>query len=198
MTRKQKPTARPRSIRCANLLILITLSLLLAACQQQKVSFGDNSITLQPGGHTSEATIHANGALVIDTKAVDLTPSQQQLMQRYYQQVTAVHAGTKNIERAGKAMAKQGIGMAWESVKAAISGAEPNAQQQEAIGNKMQEQGESIGKQGKQLCQDFRDTLQLQSDIAAQIPSFAPYVNVDFAPHLHCGFGPEWKLSFSG
>ena len=164
----------------------LPLALLLAACGPQttvstdtgKIARDlDGSLTLQADGQPP-ARISATGDLTIDGKAVALTPAQRQLAVAYYGEL-------HGITLAGIEVGKQGAKLAGKAVGEAISGVlNGNTEDMDA---KIEAEAKKIEVEAKKICNHLGGLRTAQDALAAQVPQFRPYANIDQKDIDDCG-----------
>lgn len=164
----------------------LVLALSLAACKPQtsidngngKIArFGDGELTINADGYP-KAKIGANGDLVIDGKAVALTPDQRKLVSAYYGEL-------EGITQAGIAVGKQGAKMAGKAVGAAISGVISG--NTDDIDARMDAEAKKIEAEANKICTRLTGLRTAQDALAAQVPAFRPYANLDQQDIDDCG-----------
>ncbi len=164
----------------------LVLALSLAACKPEtsidngrgKIArFGDGELTINATGHP-KAKIGANGDLIIDGKAVALTPDQRKLVSAYYGEL-------EGITQAGIAVGKQGAKMAGKAVGAAISGVLSG--NTDDIDAKVEAEARKIEAEARQICTRLSGLRTAQDALAAEVPAFRPYANLEQADIDDCG-----------
>lgn len=164
----------------------LLLALSLAACKPQtsidngngKIArFGDGELTINADGYP-KAKVGANGDLIIDGKAVALTPEQRKLVSAYYGEL-------EGITQAGIAVGKQGAKMAGKAVGAAISGVISG--NTDDIDARMEAEAKKIEAEAKKICTRLNGLRTAQDALAAQVPAFRPYANLDQKEIDDCG-----------
>lgn len=149
-------------------------TLALAACSPginegigHHISFDSSGMVVHAIGKP-DAHIGKDGTLAIADQAIDVTPAQQALLQRYYQQ-----AG--DVMRSGKAVGSQGVQMATHGIGAAIRsifhGDSGSADKQ------LDAQSQQIESAARTLCAHITAFGSTQQAVAAEIPAFAPYAS---------------------
>ena len=167
-------------------LLMIPLVLALAACKPDttvntdtgKIArLGNGVLTLQSDG-VPKATISANGDLTIDGKAVSLDAQKRALTTAYYKELDG-------ITQAGIAIGKQGAQLAGKAVGEAMRGVLSGDTDQ--IGNKVEAEAKQIEAKAKQICTHLSGLRTAQDALAAQLPEFRPYANIDQQDIDDCG-----------
>lgn len=165
---------------------VLPLTLLLAACGPQttvNTDTGniardpDGSLTLQADGQPP-ARISANGELTIDGKAIALTPAQRQLAVAYYGEL-------EGITQAGIEVGKQGAKLAGKAVGEAISGVMSGDTSD--MDARIEAEAKKIEVEAKKICTHLGGLRDAQDALAAQVPQFRPYANLDQQDIDDCG-----------
>lgn len=149
-------------------------TLALAACSPginegigHRITFDSSGMVIHATGKP-DAHIGKNGSLAIADRAIDVTPAQRQLLQRYYQEA-------HDTMDSGKAIGRQGVQMATHSIGAAIRsifhGDSASADKQ------LDAQSQQIESAANTLCTDVKALGATQQAIATGIPAFKPYVS---------------------
>ncbi|HEX7339561.1 MAG TPA: hypothetical protein VF271_06455 [Rhodanobacteraceae bacterium] len=172
-------------IKTLRLTALVAITVLLAACSRgQDITFDGFSVSLH-AAHAPTATITSRGGFSVGSKVIDTTPAQTQLLLRYYNRVTAIHADTEALKKAGLHMAGEGLKAAGQSIQQAIgvghagSTARATAQNMQSGGNQMQNRA-------NKLCREVSEAQALQATLGTEVPAFKPYAGIDPAPDVHC------------
>ena len=117
-----------------------------------------------------KAEITPQGDLLIEGKAVDITPAQRALLLQYRGEIIGVAS-------AGMEIGKQGVGMAGKAVTTAIAsifnGKNDQAEQD------MKAQGDQIEAAAMKLCDQMQPMLKTQQELAASLPAFEPYATME-------------------
>ena len=123
-----------------------------------------------PSGNLPHAEITPQGDLLVAGKPVDLTPAQRTLLLDYRHEIIGV-AG------AGMEIGKQGVDIAGKAVGTAIAsifnGKSDQAEQD------MKAQGDRIEAAAMKLCGQLQPMLKTQQELAASLPAFKPYANLE-------------------
>jgi outer membrane murein-binding lipoprotein Lpp len=140
------------------------------------ITFTDKNVTLHVAGHP-DATITAEGDLLIDGKPIQLDASQ-------HQQVLAYRAQLNDIAQQGIEVGKQGAALgvqaAGDALKSVFNG------DTDKIGDKIEAQADKIKEQALKIC-DHLDKLRAAQDaLAAQVPAFKPYASLDTDSAADC------------
>ncbi len=134
------------------------------------ITVGDRHLR-KPGTHAAKAAISPTGDLLIEGKAVAITPQQRQQLLTYRQQVFA-------IAESGMVIGSKGVGLAGEALKgvgSAIFGSDADKQ---AFDQHMQAQGKKLEADARQLCTLLPPMLASQQALAASLPAFKPYATM--------------------
>jgi hypothetical protein len=149
-------------------------TLALAACSPginegigHRITFDSSGMVVHAIGKP-DAHIGKDGSLAINDRAIDVTPTQRAMLQRYYQQAGAVMSSGKAISRQGVQMATHGIGAAIRSIFHGDSG---------SADKQLDAQSQQIESAASTLCTDIKAFGSTQQAIAAEIPAFAPYAS---------------------
>lgn len=121
--------------------------------------------------HTGQpkAQITPQGDLLIDGKAVDVTPEQRKLLLDYRGHIV-------EIAKAGIAMGVQGAELAGKAVGEALKGVFSGDTDQ--IEKKVKAEAGKIEDSAKQLCARLPGLFESQQKLAASLPAFAPYARM--------------------
>ena len=115
------------------------------------------------------AEITPQGDLLLDGKAVAVTPPQRAMLLQYRGQIIAIAdagmtLGSKGAELAGKAVG--------ESLGALFSG------DADAIGERVEAEADKLKAEAKLLCAQLPPMLATQQQLAASLPQFKPYATL--------------------
>lgn len=159
----------------------IALVALLAGCDGETI-IGDDSgfhhLTLRNGVLTAhaqgqpDAVIDAAGDLRIDDRPITVTPTQRDLLKKYYRDVAAIRQAGIETGKAGAAMAGHAIG----AVAAGLAHGDPDS-----IGPKIEARAKDIKAKAMVICNDVASLRTDENAITAVLPAFKPYANID--PH---------------
>lgn len=146
----------------------------LAACSPginegigHRITFDSNGMVVHATGKP-DAHIGKDGSLSIDDRAVDVTPAQRAMLQRYYGEARSMMQSGVAVGKQGAAMAERGIG---DAVASLLHGDSSKADKQlDAQSNQID------GAVGK-LCTDLKAMDDTQQTLATEIPAFAPYAS---------------------
>jgi hypothetical protein len=121
-------------------------------------------------GNQPRAEITPRGDLLIEGKAVAVTPAQRELLLEYRGEII-------DVASAGMDIGKQGVGIAGKAVSTAIAGIF-NGKTDEAQ-REMEAEGKRIEAAAMQLCERLKPMLQTQQQLAASLPAFKPYAKLE-------------------
>jgi hypothetical protein len=149
-----------------------------AEMETKNIDIGGNNIHVNVNGHeinTSggklpHAEITPQGDLLVEGKPVDVTPAQRALLLQYRGEIIGV-AG------AGMEIGKQGVDIAGKAVGTAIASIF-NGKSDQAE-REMKAQGERIEAAAMKLCDQLQPMLKTQQELAASLPAFKPYANLE-------------------
>lgn len=148
-----------------------------AEMETKNISIG-NGVHINVNGHevnapdngAPHAEITPQGDLLIAGKAVEVTPAQRKLLLEYRGEVIGVAS-------AGMEIGKQGVDIAGKAINTAVAsifnGKSDQAEQE------MKAQGERIEAAAMKLCDQLPAMLQTQQKLAAELPAFKPYANME-------------------
>jgi hypothetical protein len=115
------------------------------------------------------AQITPQGDLLIEGKAVAVTPEQRGLLLTYRQQII-------NVAEAGMSMGVQGADLAGKAVSEVLGSVFSG--KGEDFGRRMEAEGKKLEAQGKLLCAQFEPMRATQQRLAAALPEFKPYATM--------------------
>jgi hypothetical protein len=118
----------------------------------------------------SKAQLTPQGDLLIEGKAVDVTPAQRALLLDYRRQIIAVAEtgmaiGVKGADLAGKAVADTFAGLMHGNVDAAS--------------RQIEAEGKRLETDARQICAQLPGMMRTQQQLAASLPAFKPYATLD-------------------
>ena len=130
------------------------------------IKFGDSGrkTPVQP-----KAEITPQGDLLIEGKAVAVTPAQRKLLLEYRGEVIGVASAGMEIGKQGVDIAGKAVGTAIASI---FNGKSDQAEQE------MKAQGDRIEAAAMKLCDQLQPMLDTQQQLAASLPAFKPYANL--------------------
>jgi hypothetical protein len=115
------------------------------------------------------AQITPQGDLLIEGKAVAVTPEQRGLLLAYRQQII-------NVAEAGMSMGVQGADLAGKAVSEVLGSVFTG--KGEDFGKRMEAEGKKLEAQGRQLCMQLEPMRATQQQLAASLPAFKPYATM--------------------
>lgn len=139
----------------------------------QDIDISTDASQLQP-----EAKISPRGDLLIDGKAVALTPAQRAQMLAYRAQLVA-------IARQGIAIGKQGATLGVNAAGTAIAGAFSGESEQQ-IHAKVEAQASGIRQAAAKICDRLPSLMASQRQLATDVPAFKPYATLTQAKIDEC------------
>lgn len=158
---------------------LLALTSVLSACDGdvmigngsglQHLRLHDGSLTAFAVGQP-DAVITAAGDLSIDGKPVTLQIEQRALLQTFYAEVVAIHD-------AGIETGKEGAKLAGKAIGAAVSGLANG--DPDSIDKKVNAQTDKIEASAMVICTRVAALRTTENQIAASVPAFKPYANID-------------------
>lgn len=152
----------------------VLLATTLAACSPginegigHHISFDSSGIVIHATGKP-DAHVGKDGSLAIDGRAIDVTPAQRAMLQRYYGEARSMMQSGEAVGKQGAAMAERGIDNALASIfHGDASGAD----------KKFEAQSNQMDSAVDKLCADIGELGATQTAIAMQIPAFKPYAS---------------------
>ena len=141
----------------------------------KNISIGDG-MHINVNGHEirrseglPKAEITPQGDLLIDGKAVAVTPAQRALLLKYRGEIIGVAS-------AGMEIGKQGVDIAGKAIGPAVSSIFNGDNEQ--VERELEAQGERIEAAAMKLCDQLQPMLKTQQELAASLPAFKPYANM--------------------
>lgn len=138
-----------------------------------RITFDSTGMKVHATGKP-DAHVGRDGSLDIGGRAIDVTPAQRELLQRYYGEARATMATGKAVGRQGVQMATHGIGAAIRSIFHDDS---------TEMDKRMDAASANIEAAAGKLCHDVEALAATQEAIASGIPAFAPYASGN---RVHC------------
>ena len=141
--------------------------------ETENISIGPGGEGIQFGrrkGDLPKAEITPQGDLLIEGKKVAVDAAQRALLLEYRRQIAAVaeagiRVGAQGVDLAGKAVS--------EAIKGVFSGNTDQVEQ------RVEAEAQRIEVSAKQLCDLLPAMLATQQQLAASLPEFKPYANMD-------------------
>jgi hypothetical protein len=116
-----------------------------------------------------KAEITPQGDLLIEGKAVAVTPAQRAMLLTYRQQII-------DVAEAGMSMGVQGADLAGKAVSEVLGSVFSG--KGEDFGKRMETEGKKLEAQGRQLCLQLEPMRATQQQLAATLPAFKPYATM--------------------
>lgn len=137
-----------------------------------------------------KAQITPQGDLLIAGKTVAATPPQHTLLLDYRQQIVG-------IAETGMDIGTQGAGLGITAARQAVGGA-LTGKSDKAIEAAIRPQADKIQAAAVKLCQRLPELLSTQQKLAAAMPEFRPYANMQQKDIDDCGKGMKDKEGMKG
>jgi hypothetical protein len=131
-----------------------------------------------PADTRPDAELTPTGELLIDGRPVQVTPSQHALLVQYRQSLMSVAEAGMQLGVQGADLGGQAIGEVFEGL---MSG------HPDQIDKNINAKARKIEAQAMQLCTQLRPLQQLQQQLAAAVPQFAPYATLKASDIDDCG-----------
>lgn len=134
-----------------------------------QITFGNGQVTIHAQGEP-DAIVAADGGLRVDGEAVALSASQQALLKRY-------HADALQLRSDGLAVGSAGIAVAGKAVGSVIRGllsGDPDRIEPEVEADTAR-----IHAKVAKLCDHLADLQSTQDAVAASLPAFQPYAQIE-------------------
>ena len=138
-----------------------------------RITFDSSGMVVHAIGKP-DAHIGKDGSLAIDDHAIDVTPAQRAILQRYYGEARSMMQSGATVGKQGAAMAERGIDNAIASL---LHGDSSKAQK------KLEAQSNQIDSAVGKLCTDLKALDDTERAIASEIPALAPYAT---RSHTEC------------
>lgn len=135
-------------------------------------------ISVGAGHGDGKAEITPAGDLLLEGKAVDLSPAQRALVLQYRQQIIKVAeagmaVGVKGADLAGKAMVETFSGLMHGNA--------------EDAGKRIEAEGHRLEAEARQICTMLPGMMQTQQELASALPAFKPYATMTQHDIEDCG-----------
>ena len=131
-----------------------------------------------------KAEITPQGDLLIEGKAVNVTPAQRQQLLAYRGQIIG-------IAEAGMAIGSKGADIAGEALSGAVGAIFGGKDGEKDFEKRMEAQGEKIKVEAVKLCAQLPGLLAGQQALAASLPEFKPYARMTQEDIDDCGKDDE-------
>jgi hypothetical protein len=133
------------------------------------IRVGDDHHAVERNPNLPSAQITPQGDLLIEGKAVAVTPQQRALLLTYRGQII-------DVAEAGMSMGVQGADLAGKAVSEVLGSVFSG--KGEDFGKRMEAEGKKLEAQGKQLCAQLEPMRATQQQLAASLPEFMPYASM--------------------
>jgi hypothetical protein len=133
------------------------------------IRVGDDHHAVERNPNLPHAQITPQGDLLIEGKAVAVTPEQRALLLAYRQQII-------DVAEAGMSMGVQGADLAGKAVAEVVGSVFSG--KGEDFGRRMEAEGRKLEAQGRQLCTQLEPMRATQQRLAAALPEFKPYATM--------------------
>ena len=148
-----------------------------AEMEKKNISIGGKGMYINVNGHAinapddkaPRAEITPQGDLLIEGKAVAVTPKQRALLLTYRQQII-------DVAEAGMSMGVQGADLAGKAVSEVLGSVFSG--KGDDFGKRMEAEGRKLEAQGRQLCMQLEPMRATQQRLAATLPVFKPYATM--------------------
>ena len=124
-----------------------------------------------------DAQLTPEGDLLIDGKPVPVTPAQHAMLVQYRQAIM-------KVAKSGMALGVQGADLGGQAIGEVFAGLMSG--NPDRIEKNINAKAGKIEARARQLCLDLRPLQQLQQQLAAALPAFAPYATMDAADIEDC------------
>ena len=153
----------------------------------ENISIGDG-FNMKINGHKihrsddglPKAEITPQGDLLVEGKAVDLTPAQRQQLLAYRGQIIG-------IAESGMEIGAKGADIAGEAMNGVVGLIFGGKEAEKAFEQRMEAQGEKIKVEAMKLCTQLPGLLAGQQALAASLPEFKPYARMTQEDIDDCG-----------
>ena len=127
-----------------------------------------------------KAEITPQGDLLIEGKAVSVTPAQRQELLTYRARIIG-------IAEAGMAIGGKGADLAGEALGGVVGAIFGGKEGEKAFEQRMEAQGKKMEAEAMKLCTQLPGLLSSQQALAASLPEFKPYARMTQADIDDCG-----------
>ena len=132
------------------------------------------------GENLPKAEITPQGDLLIEGKAVSITPAQRQDLLTYRARIIG-------IAEAGMAIGGKGADLAGEALGGVVGAIFGGKEGEKAFEQRMEAQGKKMEAEAMKLCTQLPGLLSSQQALAASLPEFKPYARMTQADIDDCG-----------
>ena len=133
-----------------------------------------------PDAGLPKAEITPQGDLLIEGKAVSITPAQRQELLTYRARIIG-------IAEAGMAIGGKGADLAGEALGGVVGVIFGGKEGEKAFEQRMEAQGKKMEAEAMKLCTQLPGLLSSQQALAASLPEFKPYARMTQADIDDCG-----------
>jgi len=133
------------------------------------IRVGKDQHAVERNPNLRRAQITPQGDLLIEGKAVAVTPEQRVLLLAYRQQII-------DVAEAGMSMGVQGADLAGKAVSEVLGSVFSG--KGDEFGKRMEAEGRKLEAQGRQLCMQLEPMRATQQRLAATLPEFKPYATM--------------------
>ncbi len=138
------------------------------------------------GDNLPKAEITPQGDLLIEGKAIAITPEQRRQLLAYRGQIIG-------IAEAGMAIGGKGVDLAGEALGGVVGAIFGGKEGEKAFEQRMEAQGKKIEAEAMKLCVQLPPLLASQQALAAALPEFKPYARMTQDDIDDCGKDVEGK-----
>jgi hypothetical protein len=131
-------------------------------------------------GNLPKAEITPQGDLLIEGKAVNITPAQRQQLLAYRGQIV-------RVAEAGMAIGVKGADIAGEALSGVVGAIFGGKEGEAAFEQRMEAQGKKVEAEAMKLCTQMPALLASQQALAASLPEFKPYARMTQEDIDDCG-----------
>jgi hypothetical protein len=133
------------------------------------IQVGADHHAVERNPNLPRAQVTPQGDLLIEGKAVTVTPAQRAMLLTYRQQII-------DVAEAGMSMGVQGADLAGKAVSEVLGSVFSG--KGEDFGRRMEAEGKKLEVQGRQLCMKLEPMRTTQQQLAASLPEFKPYATM--------------------
>lgn len=174
-------------VRSAAFFTVLSLILALTGCKPDRSTVAEDigaglrgkDITLSATG-APKARITADGDLVIGGKKIDTDAEQRALLLAYRKEM-------EGIAQQGAEIGMQGAALGGKAAKEAIKGVFGG--NPDAVGQNIEAEAQKLQQEAMKICERVATLKQAQDALAAKLPEFQPYANIDEKEAEDCRVG---------
>lgn len=141
-----------------------------SAIEKARIKLASENISISSNATGADAEITPQGDLLIDGKAVQVTPEQRRLLLEYREHLVGVASAGMDVGLKGADLAVDAAG---EAIRG-IFGGNP-----EQIEQRVQERAGGIREAALKICDRLPAMREAQDRLAAALPEFAPFADLD-------------------